>query len=236
MNTNIISGIYQIRNLINNKIYVGSSVNLNRRKAKHFDFLQKNKHTNSKIQNSYNKHSAENFVFEIIEYVGDLTKLIEREQHYIDTLKPWYNLSPTAGNNLGIKHTLEARQNMSKAKKGSFQSEEAKLRRKGTNLGRKHSEESKRKMSESQKNGSRSIEQRHKISETLKGTKHALEARQNMSKAKLGKPLSEKHKLSLIEAKKHKSVYNKGKKLTEEQKLKLREIRLINKLKKTNII
>ena len=61
------SGIYQIRNLVNNKIYVGSSNNLYRRKTyEHFRELRLNKHHNKYLQNSYNCHGEENFVFEVI--------------------------------------------------------------------------------------------------------------------------------------------------------------------------
>ena len=35
------SGVYQIRNLINNKVYVGSAVDINRRKREHYTQLSK---------------------------------------------------------------------------------------------------------------------------------------------------------------------------------------------------
>ena len=40
------SGIYQIRNLVNGKIYVGSAVNLRARMQSHFGELKNNKHNN----------------------------------------------------------------------------------------------------------------------------------------------------------------------------------------------
>lgn len=53
----------------------------------------------------------------MIELVEDKSKLIEREQFYLDTLKPRYNCNLVAGSPLGVKHTEESRLNMSKAHK-----------------------------------------------------------------------------------------------------------------------
>ena len=112
------SGIYQIRNLINGKIYIGSSVNMKARKRQHFQKLKQQKHRNPKLQNAYNKYGKANLVFEVVEIVLDKTILIEREQYYIDTLNvvnEGYNICPTAGNTLGVKLSEEARHNIGKA-------------------------------------------------------------------------------------------------------------------------
>ena len=50
------SGIYQIKNLVNEKIYVGSAINLYQRKCEHFSDLRKNIHDNPHLQSSYNKY------------------------------------------------------------------------------------------------------------------------------------------------------------------------------------
>ena len=57
------SGIYRIRNLTNNKFYIGSAVNLNKRKNQHFHYLRNNKHHNKPLQNSYNKYGESSFIF-----------------------------------------------------------------------------------------------------------------------------------------------------------------------------
>ena len=57
------SGIYKITNLINNKIYIGSTCNFKDRKSKH-----KNKKTNTMISRAISKYGWDNFLFEIIEY------------------------------------------------------------------------------------------------------------------------------------------------------------------------
>ena len=92
------SGIYQIRNLVNGKIYVGSSVNLETRKTRHYWELENNRHNNQHLQRAYNKYGLDKLVFEVLEYV-EKDMLLEREQYYIDTLNvvnEGYNIRPIA--------------------------------------------------------------------------------------------------------------------------------------------
>lgn len=97
------SGIYKITNKINNKFYIGSTVNFNNRFNRHKIDLRKNIHANSYLQNAVNKYNIDNFIFEIIAECSN-EYLLKLEQYFIDSLKPEYNLSPTAGNNLGCRH------------------------------------------------------------------------------------------------------------------------------------
>jgi group I intron endonuclease len=101
-------GIYKIVNNVNKKIYVGSSINLNKRKMEHFNKLKLNKHENSYLQRSFNKYGEKNFTFKIIEYVEFEINLLNREQFWINKLNVCddmygYNLCPNAGNSLGRK-------------------------------------------------------------------------------------------------------------------------------------
>lgn len=102
-------GIYRIRNIINNKCYIGSSIDIRRRFYEHKHKLKFNKHPSYYLQRSYNKYKKENFTYEVIEILDDFNKLIEREQYYIDTLNPEYNLCRKAGNTLGFKHSEETK-------------------------------------------------------------------------------------------------------------------------------
>lgn len=130
-NINNMIGIYKITNLVNNKSYIGSSINLNKRKNTHFRNLKNNKHPNLHLQASCNKYGINNFSFSIIE---ESTKenLIEREQYYLDTLKPEYNKRIIAESNLGLGF---------KVRTGS------RLGEKNNFYGKTHSDESKRQMS-----------------------------------------------------------------------------------------
>ena len=109
--------IYRIQNLKTGDFYIGSSKDFTYRKWCHLRDLRSGKHHNPILQNSWNKHGEKCFLFAIIEEIEDSSKLVEREQYYLDTLNPRYNICRLAGSPLGIKHTYEARLNMSNAHK-----------------------------------------------------------------------------------------------------------------------
>lgn len=75
-------GIYRIINTKNNKIYIGSSVDIKKRKEKHFWMLKKGVHDNKFLQSSYDRDGKENFIFDIIE-MCDKKDLVEKENYYI---------------------------------------------------------------------------------------------------------------------------------------------------------
>lgn len=64
----------------------------------------------SLIYNSLIKHGSSNFSLDILEYC-EIDVLIEREQYYLDLLKPEYNILKTARNNLGNKHLKVKKKN-----------------------------------------------------------------------------------------------------------------------------
>lgn len=80
----VYSGIYKITNKVNGKIYIGSSKNITYRWRQHLDELCTGTHCNSKLQLDFNKYGIENFTFEIVEFVSNLNKLLEREQYHIN--------------------------------------------------------------------------------------------------------------------------------------------------------
>lgn len=101
------SGIYRIKNLKTNKIYIGSSKNLHKRKIQHLYGLRNNCHGNNKLQNSWNKYGEESFVFEVIEEC-EVEKLIEREQHWVDELNPHFNIRiECVATRLGVKRSKQ---------------------------------------------------------------------------------------------------------------------------------
>ena len=64
------SGIYVIKNLINNKVYVGKAVDIYRRIKDHVTGLNtKNKNENPYLINSWHKHKRENFTYYVAEYI-----------------------------------------------------------------------------------------------------------------------------------------------------------------------
>jgi group I intron endonuclease len=121
MNT-IKSGIYIITNTANDKIYIGSAFNLSSRMASHKYTLKNNKHKNPHLQSAYNLYGEDKFLFEILEFVEDKNKILEREQHYLDFYlaydrKIGYNICKIAGNTSGVKPSKETRRRMSEAAK-----------------------------------------------------------------------------------------------------------------------
>lgn len=99
------SGVYRWINNVNGNTYIGSSVNLGRRFRNYFSF---NYITDTKcnmlIHKALIKYGYSNFTLEVLEYC-ELNVVISREQYYMDTLKPSYNVLKVAGSSLGFKHS-----------------------------------------------------------------------------------------------------------------------------------
>ena len=127
--------IYKITNIINNKVYIGSAIYYASRKGEHLSKLRRNIHHNKHLQASFNKYGEDNFKFSIIEYCNK-ENLIEREQYYIDNLKPEYNCLKIAYSSIGYKHSKETKEYLSSKFKGMQRS-----------LGRVLGKDSKRKQS-----------------------------------------------------------------------------------------
>ena len=125
-----ICGLYYIENLKDGKKYVGQSIDILKEwKNKHLNNLRKNKHHNSYLQNAYNKYGEENFVHTIIEKC-EKEELNDKECYYILKYESHfsengYNIS-WGGNNskIGMKHTEQTKQKMSKSRKGKSPSQE----------------------------------------------------------------------------------------------------------------
>lgn len=116
------SGIYQIRNIISDKKYIGSTNNFSNRFSSHKRNLRKNSHSNQHLQNAWNKHGEENFRFEIIE-LCDIENLLLLEQAHIDkcwTIGLLYNANQIADkppNRTGVKLTDAHKRNIGNAQK-----------------------------------------------------------------------------------------------------------------------
>ncbi len=177
------SGIYKIENKVNGKVYVGSSVNINKRFSNHSWKLRGNKHINPHLQNAWNKYGEESFSFDIIEEI-DSSLFLEREQFHIDRCKSndskyGYNNAPVAGSNLGYRFTPEQKKRLSVARKGYKPSEEAIINmskaQSGPNhrmYGRKQPQKVRDKIAKTLLNHEVSEETRNKIREASRGNKN----------------------------------------------------------------
>jgi group I intron endonuclease len=170
--TQQVGGIYGIRSVSHpERIYIGSARNIRQRKSTHLWDLRKGRHSNDKLQHHYNKYGEGDLVFEPI-VKCDVEDLIRAEQVFINLFNPWFNICVTAGSNLGMRRTAEARKKMSQAKLGNK-----------INLGRLLSEEHKQKLSNAHKGKVLSEDHRQKISHSLKGRIKSMETRRRMSEA-----------------------------------------------------
>lgn len=111
-----ISGVYMIKNIINNKIYIGQSSDIFNRWVKHKNFLKNNNHHNRHLQAAWNKYGEDAFLFSIIEQCS-CDKLDNREIYWINYYSSYidgYNLDLGGGGIRGYKHTQEELDKMRK--------------------------------------------------------------------------------------------------------------------------
>lgn len=103
--------IYKITNLINNKIYIGQTINFKIRMNQHKN-AHKYKNCSSPIDRAIGKYGHTNFSYEIIEYAKSLEDLNELEVKYIKIYNSLigndgYNLK--SGGNGGKHHEVTKR-------------------------------------------------------------------------------------------------------------------------------
>jgi group I intron endonuclease len=164
------SGIYKIKFTDSPKIYIGSAIDLVKRRRNHLSDLRTERHPNIHLQRMFNKYGEKQFMFQVIENC-ELDILVTREQYFIDQLQPEINILKIAHSSLGYRHTEEAilkirKVSTEKAKddewlakvsgnwfiKGSTRSDESRSKQSATLkinnhfTGKKHSEASKQKM------------------------------------------------------------------------------------------
>lgn len=99
-----VCGVYAIINKTNGYIYVGSSINVHRRKLRHFRYLKNGEHENTHLQNAYNKYGEDSFVFVVLECTDQNSRLMV-EQKYLDIYKAngkSYNICHIAGSPAAI--------------------------------------------------------------------------------------------------------------------------------------
>lgn len=191
------SGIYKIINVTNEKFYIGSAKNIEKRWERHRKDLKLNNHQNIHLQRAYNKQWGEGFEFIVLEE-REPCKLIECEQFYLDMLKPEYNICKIANSSLGVKRT-----------------DDFKRKLRAANLGKKHSEEHKNKIALKCKG--RKLSEKHILSLKLHNTgkKHSDETKEKIRKIRIGSTHSDETKLKMSDRMKGHKI-NNGRKQTRE--------------------
>jgi group I intron endonuclease len=199
------SGVYIIENTTNGHRYIGSTINLMQRKSQHFRALRSGNNNCKILQHAFDKYGETSFIFKLL-LICESFELLRYEQGLIDAFLPEYNISLTAGSQLGVKRSEETRRKISKAKTGKkmspasgerrrkiseanikrFSSEEERRKISRAHKGMKHkfSEDAIRKLIESNKARVWDAEDRTKMSEMKKGHLVSNETRRKISETK----------------------------------------------------
>lgn len=144
-------GVYLIKCKSNDKIYIGQSLNIKHRINEHKSELRKNRHSNSHLQNAFNKYGEEQFEFKVLyempkeEYTKEKLNQIEIEYiaNYQSNIRErGFNIE-SGGNGAG-RSSKETCEKISQKLKGNHNNANAWL-------GKHHSEETKKLLSEQRK-------------------------------------------------------------------------------------
>lgn len=234
-NMEIICGVYKIVNKLNNKVYIGSSINILERWIAHKYKLKLGEHNNQYLQRTYNKYGIDNLQFSIIERCAE-DNLTIREQYWIDYYgglgsSILYNMKEPEGDHKVLPEVTEKIKQKLLGKSPSKETIQKILK---SREGYKHSEETKRKIGEGNKGKKRTQETKQKLSESKKGKMkgcenpffgkhHSEETKQKLKRyiqegiiGRKGVKNSEEHNRKISEA-------NRGKKRTPEQIQNLKE-------------
>lgn len=168
-------GIYKITNLVNGKIYIGQSIDIQRRFWEHRCISHE---SNAHLKNALRKYGKENFKYEVLEECSE-EQLDEKERYYISTLNPEYNVT-NGGQDSLRRYPEEIRQKISAKSKEQWakMSNEEKAERIKNNLtgpqkGHTVSEKTRAKLREINTGKTQSIETIEKRKETIRNKKQS---------------------------------------------------------------
>jgi group I intron endonuclease len=178
--------VYKITNLVNGKVYIGKTNDIQGRWKEHIDYAHNsNRKSNRALHNAIYKYGIDNFSIEEIENVESEDWSFEREKYWIAEYKTnickygsqfGYNLTDGGEGSSGFKHSDETKQKMSEAHTGN----------KNHFYGKKHTESIKNILSEQKKSYYKSNKS------YFIGQKHSEESKKKNSDSHLGMNIGEK--------------------------------------------
>jgi group I intron endonuclease len=196
-------GVYRITNIVNNKVYIGQSINIKARWKEHINALRRGDSRCTLLQRAWNKYKEHNFTFEILELCT------EEELDFVEI--KYIKLYNAVNNGYNIE---------SGGNKNKRLSEETKKKLRESHLGKKMSEETIQKMSNSRMGSknpmygkTHSPEARKKISEAHKGKPSYTpteETKEKIRKANIGKITSAETRKKISEAAMGRPAWNKN--------------------------
>lgn len=177
------SGVYAFKNLVTGGHYVGSTVDLAKRKRVHLRMLRNGTHKSAKLLRSWQKHGEVAFEFAVLEFAPrEETPLRAAEQRWMDRLDVMatgYNLNPVAGNVGRMPKSAEHKQRIGDARRGQTHTAESKAliaAKAASRTPGPASAERKAKISAANLGRKWSIEQRSRFSQSLKAAHAARKA------------------------------------------------------------
>jgi group I intron endonuclease len=183
------NGVYKIRNIVNDHCYIGSCAHKNGfplRWSNHRRALRNNKHHSIILQRAWNKYGESNFKFEVMEECEPV-KCIGREQYYLDTMHPEYNVLKIAGSSLGRKMSPDQIQKMKDRSYDWMKGD------RNWNKSPERREFYRQRIKTQNLRQYLTAESFRKISEFHKGKPKSEIQKQRMSEASLGRPKSKEH-------------------------------------------
>ena len=104
-------GIYEIRNTLHGKCYIGAAINIKQRLYVHKSALRRNKHHNKELQKDWNIHGEAGFSFKVLEYLDESDYVGARERYWItvlktDTFANGYNVNKGACGAPGVRQPI----------------------------------------------------------------------------------------------------------------------------------
>lgn len=169
-------GVYMIKNIINNCIYIGCTrTTFNHRYKTHIWALKNNRHENKHLQYAFNKYNDNNFEFSIIKVIEDVDLIYESEIEVIKEYKnkgfSLYNM--TSGGEGLYDLSDEIRKHIGELNRkrltGTKLSEEIKRKMSESRKGRKMPEKSRKAFEEYNKNKKLTEEQKEHLSYIFQG-------------------------------------------------------------------
>jgi group I intron endonuclease len=108
-------GVYAIQNLVNQHLYVGSTLDFWKRWVLHRHLLRKGKHHARHLQSAWSKYGEESFRFLPLVCIAGKEGRLAIEQHLLDTLSTVYNVSRIARSSEGCTRSPETRDRLRKS-------------------------------------------------------------------------------------------------------------------------
>jgi group I intron endonuclease len=216
--------VYMITNLVNNKIYIGQTVDFERRKRRHINDSFNENRIKYPINKAIKKHGVDNFKFEIIEITDTYEDVKVAEIYWIayygsKNRKVGYNLTDGGDGTIGHTMSDEMKKKMSDLFTGRPMPEKTRLAVIKANTGKKFTDEHKDKIGEAQKGN-----KNHRF-----GKKNSEEQKKAVSIAQSGRMVSDitKQKLSETNMKNLDNV--------KYTKIKSKDVLIIRDLRKNGV-